>query len=213
MTSRPGPGHDRTAPAPPRPVRVPTPADLTAAWHSVRPRLAPTPLVATPLAPGTMLKLETTQPTGSFKVRGALAALTALPEGTAAVTASADNHGLGVAFAAGTTGRRAVVVVPRTASATKVAKLRRFGVELVAHGEDYDAAEAHALELAAGTGTQFVSAYNDPLVIAGQATIGRELQEQTSGPLTVVCPVGGGGLAAGLALYITAERYAAALTG
>jgi threonine dehydratase len=116
------------------------------------------------------------------------------------VTASAGNHGLGVAWAATALGRRATVVVPETASPAKVAALESFDIRLVRHGAGYDEAEAHALELAAA-GSVYVSPYNDTDVIAGQATIGRELESQLDGPCTVVCPLGGGGLASGLALW------------
>lgn len=197
-----------------RPVRVPTALDLDAAWAVLRRRLTPTPLLPTSvdvpaLGPvPALLKLETMQPTGSFKVRGALAALGRLGDGERAVTASAGNHGLGTAWAAGLLGAPATVVVSRTASAAKVAALQGFPVELVQQGDSYDEAEAHALWLARGSGRRFVSAYNDPDVVAGQASIGFELDGQLSGPgeasrvpLTVVTPVGGGGLAAGLAVW------------
>ncbi|SDL40971.1 pyridoxal-phosphate dependent enzyme [Nonomuraea jiangxiensis] len=186
-----------------RQVRPPSGDDLDRAWAAVAGRLDPTPLAPTALAPGALLKLESFQPTGSFKVRGAIAALSALPAGVAAVTASAGNHALGMAHAAAATGRKVTVVVAETASPAKVSALRNFPVELVRHGSGFDAAEAHALELA-GPGRVYVSAYNDPHVIAGQATIGRELDAQAAGPLTVVCGVGGGGLAAGLGMW--AER-------
>jgi threonine dehydratase len=94
--------------------------------------------------------------------------------------------------------RRAIVVVSTDASIAKVAAIRRFGVELIQVGTSFDHAEAHALELAADGTSQYVSAYNDPHVIAGQSTIGFEFDAQLNGPLTVVCPVGGGGLASGL---------------
>ena len=182
-----------------RSVRVPTPGDLSRAWEMVGGALAASPLL--PLDPGFFAKLETRQPTGSFKVRGALAALSRLPAGAHAVTASAGNHGLGVAWAAERLGVPATIVVPTTASAAKRAALRRYPVELVEYGDGYEAAENHALDLAAAGGS-YVSPYNDPDVIAGQATIGRELDAQLGpDPLTVVCPVGGGGLCAGLALW------------
>jgi threonine dehydratase len=188
-----------------RTVRLPTSADLAAARREVSAHLTPTPVVPTSLAESALLKVETAQPTGSFKVRGALAALAALPPGGTAVTVSAGNHGLGIAHAATRTGRSAVVVVPADASPTKVAKLRRYAVELVEYGHGYDEAETHALDLARAPDRVFVSPYNDPAVICGQATIGTELDAQAPGPLTVVCPVGGGGLAAGLALWARAR--------
>ncbi|MFC4909795.1 threonine ammonia-lyase [Actinomadura gamaensis] len=185
----------------PRRVRIPTPDDLRAAAGRVAAVLAPTPVLPTALAPGALLKAETLQPTGSFKIRGALSAIGALPDGTPAVTASAGNHGLGFAHAAARTGADATVVVSERASPAKFAKIASYPVTLVRHGADYDAAEAHALSLPG----RFVSPYNDPDVIAGQGTIGVELDAQTDGPLTVVAPVGGGGLLAGLALWASSR--------
>ncbi|GGV08686.1 serine/threonine dehydratase [Actinomadura cremea] len=180
-----------------RPVRIPGPDDLDRAWRAVSRRLAPAPLVPSGLAPDALLKLETFQPTGAFKVRGAIAALDALPAGEPAVTASAGNHGLGMGFAAAETGADVTVVVSTRASRAKVDRIAGFPVRLVQHGTTYDEAEAHALTLPG----RYVSPYNDPAVIAGQGTIGRELDAQTGGPLTVIAPVGGGGLAAGLCLW------------
>ena len=174
---------------------------------SARPRrssasgLAPTPLVSAPaLGPGVLLKVETVQPTGSFKVRGALAAVAHARPGEHVVTVSAGNHGLGVAQAAALLGRSATVVVPENASRAKVDRLRSFPVDLVLAGDGYDAAEAHALDLARGGGV-FVSPYNDPHVIAGQRTVAVEIGASLDGPLTIVVPVGGGGLVAGVALW------------
>jgi threonine dehydratase len=179
-----------------RRVAAPRPADLDAAAAVVAERLAPTPLVPAPaLGEDVRLKLETLQPTGSFKVRGALAAL-AQAGGGPVVTASAGNAGLGVAWAATALGVPATIVVPESASPAKLAALRALPVELLMHGAGYDDAEAHALTL---PGT-YVSAYNDTHVVAGAATIGRELAA-LEGPLTLVCSVGGGGLASGLGLW------------
>jgi len=182
-----------------RHVEPPSDADLDEAWATVSARLAPTPLVVSPLAPDGWLKLETMQPTGSFKVRGALAALSRLPAGHHVIAASAGNHGLAVAWAASLFGLQATVVVSEQASPAKIAKLRAQPIELILHG-DSDAAEAYAPTLV-GPGSTYVSPYNDTIVIAGQSTLGRELDAQTSGPLTVVVPVGGGGLMAGIALW------------
>jgi len=186
-------------------VRVPTLSDLDIAWQTVHEILPPTPLVSSPLALGAFLKLETFQPTGSFKVRGALAAISALPESQRVVTASAGNHGLGVAWAAARLERPATVVVPEHASPVKVGALRTYPIELVEHGADYDAAEQYALALAAAKGASFVSPYNDPLVIAGQGTIGLELDAQKDSELTIVASVGGGGLLSGLFLWSTSH--------
>jgi threonine dehydratase len=198
-----------------RSVAAPSADELAAAAAVVAARLAPTPLVPSPaLGPDAYLKLESLQPTGSFKVRGALAALAAAGGGTGerVVTASAGNHGLGLAWAATALGVRATVVVPDTASPAKLFALERLPVEVIRHGAGYDEAEAHALALA-DRGARYVSAYNDTHVIAGQATLGRELDAQLpSGALTVVCSIGGGGLASGLGLW-AAGRAGAAVAG
>ena len=191
-----------------RTVAPPSAADLAAAAEAVACRLDPTPLVRAPaLGADVWLKLESQQPTGSFKVRGALSALGLLPASAEVVTASAGNHGLGVAWAATALGRRATVVVPENASPAKLAALERFDARLVRHGASYDEAEAHALELAE-RGAVYVSPYNDARVIAGQSTIGRELEGAFAGPVTVVCPLGGGGLASGLALWASTRAGA-----
>ena len=186
-----------------RRLTVPTPDDLARALAVVRAHLPPTPAVATTAAPDGLLKLECLQPTGSFKVRGALAGMAALSEEErerGVVTASAGNHGLGVAYAASRLGVPATVVVPTTASPAKVAALHGYPVTLVQAGNDYFAAEQHALGLAAA-GATYLSAYNECAVIAGQASIGAELDNQVDAPMTVVVPVGGGGLSSGICLW------------
>jgi threonine dehydratase len=189
-----------------RHVAAPTRGDLDAAAAVVAERLVPTPLVPAPaLGDGVHLKLETLQPTGSFKVRGGLAALARVGRGEPVVTASAGNAGLGIAWAASVLGVHATVVVAETASPAKVAALSALPVELIRHGADYDEAEAHALSLGGGT---YVSSYNDTGVIAGQATIGRELDTQMPGPLTVAAPLGAGSLAAGLGLWASTRAGA-----
>lgn len=189
-----------------RPVRVvrePDERDLLRAKELVARHLSPTPLISSPsLGAQVMLKLETLQPTGSFKVRGALVAVAcALADdpSTSVVTGSAGNHGLGVAYAAQTLGVKATIVVPENASQAKQAALGRFDVELIRHGKSYDEAERHAL-LISESGPRFISAYNDPDVIAGQGTIAFELFDQVPELTTIVAPVGGGGLLAGLSL-------------
>ncbi len=181
---------------------MPTAHDLQRASEAVSEHLPPTPLLPLEVAgEQALLKLETFQPTGSFKVRGAVAALsTHAASGLPVVTASAGNHGLGVAYAAARLGVEATVVVSRNASSAKVDALKLLGVHLVQHGEDYDAAEAHALSLA-DQGAVYVSPYNDPDVIAGQATVAAEVAAATDEPLTLVVPVGGGGLLAGTVLW------------
>jgi threonine dehydratase len=187
-----------------RAVAQPEKSQFDAAWNEVRRHLPVTPVVvAHQLGPGISLKLETMQPTGSFKVRGGLAAVAATLQADPdreVIGSSAGNHGLGLAYAASKLGAHVTVIVPRLASAAKVAALQQFDVRLVLHGEEYGEAEAHALDLAARDGSRYVSPYNDPDVIAGQATIARELLEQVPDLGTVVVPVGGGGLVAGISL-------------
>jgi threonine dehydratase len=183
-----------------RVVRTPTPDDLDRAAEVVRGYLRATPLDEGLEPSEPLLKLESMQPTGSFKVRGALNALTNVDPDTPVVTASAGNHGLGMAYAARRLGRQVTVVVSTEASPAKVEALRRLDAEPVQIGTSVEDAEAHAMEL--GTrGARYISPYNDPHVIAGQGTIGLELADQTDGPLTVVCPIGGGGLASGVGLW------------
>ena len=202
---------DRTAL---RAVRAPTADEIDRARATVAARLVPTPLVRLPLPARcgeVFAKLETMQPTGSFKVRGALAAVAAYGPHARIVTASAGNHGLGVAFAAAATGVPATVVVPTTASRAKVDALRDLGADLVEHGDDYDAAEAYGLRLAEGSAVVdsasavFLSPYDDAHVIAGQASCLAEVAEQLDGPATVVVPVGGGGLLVGTAMLAARE--------
>jgi threonine dehydratase len=189
-----------------RPVEEPGPDAVPAAGVIVARHLSVTPVMASPrLGPDVWLKLETFQPTGSFKVRGALVAVAgALAEDhrRVIVTASAGNHGLGVAFAAHALGARAIVVIPENASEAKRVALGCFDVDIVRHGSTYDQAETHALAMAADVGARFVSAYNDPDVIAGQGTIALELFDQVPELATIVAPIGGGGLVAGLALAV-----------
>ncbi len=188
-----------------RAVAHPTRADLERARAVVAAHLQPTPVIRIELPDGrgeVLAKLECLQPTGSFKIRGALAALAAhAVPGARVVTASAGNHALGVVLASQRFGVAATVVVPRTASPAKLAALRRLGARLVEHGSGYEQAERHALSLAEEDGAAFLSAYNDPQVIAGQATWAYELPGQVERETTLVVPVGGGGLLAGTVLW------------
>jgi threonine dehydratase len=182
----------------------PTRRELEQAQATVAAALPATPLVRLWLTDDASrpvyLKLETLQPTGSFKVRGALAATAAYADAPGGiVTASAGNHGLGIAWAARRLGVQATIVVPETASAAKIDALRAFPATLIMHGRGYEAAEQHALRLAGDAG-RYVSAYNDPHVIAGQSSMLMEILGQLPEPFTVVAPVGGGGLISGLAL-------------
>jgi threonine dehydratase len=146
------------------------------------------------------LKFECFQRTGSFKLRGALNALQLLgARGASVVTASAGNHGLGVARAAALLNAEATVVVPETASPAKVEALRHSGAELVQTGQTYDEAEAAGIQLARDRGLPFISPYNDPAVVAGGGTIALEILEELPNTSTLVVPAGGGGLIGGVA--------------
>jgi len=184
-----------------RTVHLPTVDDVVTARDVIDRHLAPTPLIRSAALGSVALKLESMQPTGSFKVRGALVAV-AREHKRPLVTASAGNHGLGVAYAATEYAASATVVIPTNASEVKRAALETFAVELVAAGTSYDEAEAHALELAAA-GAHFISPYNDPDTIAGQGTIALELFEQMPEVRQIIVPIGGGGLISGIGLAST----------
>jgi threonine dehydratase len=174
--------------------------------------LRPTPLRPSLAAPEAdlMLKLECWQPTGSFKVRGALCFLSALGDAErrrGVVAASAGNHALGVAFAASRLGGapHVTLFVPRTAPRAKVEKLRRFPVEVRETGETYDDAVEEARAFERETGAVFVQAYEDLRIAAGQGTVGLEILDECPNAATVLVPVGGGGLIAGLAAAVKAR--------
>lgn len=153
------------------------------------------------------LKLETQQRTGSFKLRGAYNAIASLGADDRArglVTASAGNHGQGVALAASLVGATALVFVPQDAPEAKKRRIANWGAELRAVPGGYDeahhAAEAHA----ARTGATFVHAFSDPAVVAGQATVGLEIVEELPDVRTILVPVGGGGLIGGIGIVARA---------
>jgi threonine dehydratase len=153
------------------------------------------------------LKAENLQRTGSFKLRGALNKLAGLDEGTkGVVTASAGNHGQSVAYAARARGLAATIFMPEGAALAKIAAARESGAEIVLTGESIDVCLGEALAHAESENLPFVHPFDDPAVIAGQGTIGLELIEEVADLAKVVVPVGGGGLAAGVASAIKASR-------
>ena len=184
-----------------RAVQMPTVDDVVAARDIIDRHLEPTPVIRSTALGAVGLKLESVQPTGSFKVRGALVAV-AHEHSRPLVTASAGNHGLGVAYAATEYGASATIVIPTNASPVKRAALESFAVDLVAAGTSYDEAEAHALQLAE-RGAHFISPYNDADTIAGQGTIVLELFEQMPDVRQIIVPIGGGGLISGVGLAAT----------
>jgi threonine dehydratase len=162
------------------------------------------------------LKCENLQRGGSFKVRGAylrIARLTSAERDRGVVAASAGNHAQGVALAAAALGAKATVVMPAAAPLPKVAATRSYGAEVVLHGVSVEDALARAQELAEETGSVFIHPFNHPDVIAGQGTVGLEIAEQCPDARTIVVPVGGGGLAAGIAVAAGAVLPAARLVG
>lgn len=153
-----------------------------------------------------LLKREDLQPVFSFKIRGAhnkMAGLSAPERARGVICASAGNHAQGVALSAQKLGIRAVVVMPTTTPSIKINSVRRMGGEVVLFGDAFDAARIHAIKLAAEQGLVFVHPFDDPAVIAGQGTVGLELLQQHPGPLgAIYVPIGGGGLAAGIAAIV-----------
>lgn len=196
--------------------------DFLAARKTIRPHVWHTPLLSSrPLSSRSgsevFLKLECWQRTGSFKVRGALHKLASLsPEEGARglVTASAGNHGLGVAFASQILGLPSTTIfVPETAPAAKVSRLQTYQCQVIRAGSDYDAAHAIAESHAHEQGALYISAYDDPVVIAGQGTVALEIYEELADAELFLVPVGGGGLIAGLALVVKSVNPAARIIG
>lgn len=173
---------------------------LQAARQVVTQHLRPTPLVRSRWA-GASLKLECVQRTGAYKVRGALAALSAAVrrgDRRPVVAASAGNHAAGMAWAARTLGLGATAVVPLDAPQSKIDRTEALGAEVIRYGRSFEDALHHAKELARTRGWRFLHAFDDLEVMAGQATVGSELWSHA--PDVVLVPVGGGGLASGVAL-------------
>ena len=168
--------------------------------------LEPARLLSARLGNAVFLKREDLQPVFSFKIRGAynkVAGLSPEERARGVITASAGNHAQGVALSARRLGIRALIVMPETTPAIKVAAVRRLGGEAVLHGGAYDEAYEHAAQIARREGMTFVHPYDDPEVIAGQGTVAMEILRQHPGPLhAIFVPVGGGGLIAGIAAYV-----------
>ena len=183
----------------------PTLADIHAAANRIRGVADATPLVpsanlSAPAGAEGLLKLESMQPIGAFKLRGALNAVAGL-HGVAGVTCcSTGNHGRGVAYAARQKGMRAVICMSRLVPQAKVDGIRALGAEVRIVGDSQDDAQAEAERLEAEEGLAQVSPFDDPLVVAGQGTIGLEIMAARPDVGTLLVPLSGGGLAAGVAL-------------
>ena len=155
------------------------------------------------------LKLENLQKTGSFKVRGAGYAMSQLGEDekkAGVIAASAGNHAQGVAYAASRLGIESTIVMPTFSPVAKIQATQSYGANVVLHGTAFDDALAHARELAETTGATFLHPFNDENVIAGQGTIGLEIIEELPDVEVIAIPVGGGGLASGIAIAIKHEK-------
>ncbi len=163
------------------------------------------PRLSTRLGRDILLKREDLQPVFSFKIRGAynrMARLTADEARRGVVCASAGNHAQGVALAGKTLGIKAAIVMPRTTPAIKVRAVESHGASVQLVGNAFDEALAHARTLEAERGLVFIHPFDDPDIIAGQGTVGMELLRQHSSPIDAVfVPIGGGGLAAGIAVF------------
>lgn len=195
-------------------ARPPTHDDVLAASVRVAGMVQRTPVV---LAEGATrglgaevhLKLESLQPTGSFKVRGAANRLLLMPEEErrrGVVTVSTGNHGRAVAYVAGRLGAPVTVCLSELVPSNKVAALRATGAELIIGGAGQDEAEERATELTRERGLTLVHPFDDPHVIAGQGTLALELLEQLPDMDTVLVPLSGGGLVSGVALALKALR-------
>ncbi len=176
-----------------------------------------TPLVAYPRTPQRLLvKPESLQPTGSFKIRGAYAAISALPRSRrdrGVIAHSSGNHAQAVAYAAAAVGCKAVVVVPRTAAAIKIESARSYGAQIVLVEPSLTARASATEELASRYGYAVIPPFDDAGVIAGQGTIGLEIAADCADVDVVLVPVGGGGLISGIAAAISAARPNALVVG
>lgn len=192
---------------------LPSPGEIRAAAARIAPAIRETPFYKSDglsafLGGDCWLKMESEQLTGSFKLRGATNALAMLSREARAhgvVTASAGNHGLGIATAAKALGVKLTVFVPRTAPAVKRERIGDFGATVDASAANYDDAEVLAKEFAAREGATFVSAFAGLDVIAGQGTVALEILEKLPALRTILIPIGGVGLASGIAGLLRAE--------
>ena len=186
------------------------PDDIVAARELLSDVISPTPLlysrVLSEEAGGPVyFKCENLQRTGSFKVRGGYVRIARLSDAERArgvVAASMGNHAQGVAFAAGLLGTRATVVMPERAPLPKVEATRGYGASVVLTGASVEDALESALDFAARTGSVFIHPFDHADVVAGQGTLGYEIIEQCPQVRTILVPVGGGGLAAGIAVAV-----------
>jgi threonine dehydratase len=194
-----------------------TPADVDAAARVIAPFAVRTPLLSSPVlnervGAKVFLKPETLQRTGSFKFRGAFNKLSSIPlaaRGGGVVAFSSGNHAQGVAAAAQILNMQATIVMPADAPVSKRERTKAYGAEVVLYDRDREDREAIAGDIATKRGATLVRPYDDPFVIAGQGTVGREIVEDMTAfgvaPDIVVAPASGGGLVAGIATAVKAR--------
>ena len=186
------------------------PEDVVTAADRVRPYIRKTHLThSRPFSDlvnaDVWFKLESLQITGSFKARGALNKILSLKDQEkeqGVVSASTGNHGAAVAYAAGELNIGCTIYVPDDASPTKLENMEQFGAKIKVHGDDCIKAEEKARQVSIFTGETYVSPYNDPFVMAGQGTLGVEIESQCDGLDVIIISVGGGGLIGGTAGYL-----------
>jgi threo-3-hydroxy-L-aspartate ammonia-lyase len=192
-------------------------AEIQQAARLLAPVAVRTPLVPVPrLKPGLLVKPESLQPTGSFKLRGAFAAISAVGQDArkrGVIAHSSGNHGHAVAYAAALLGVHAVVVVPSTAPKVKTDAIEYYGAELVTVAPTLSARVAAAEKLMARHGYALIPPFDDRTVIAGQGTIGLEIAADCPEVDLVVVPVSGGGLISGIAAAVRASRPGAVVVG
>jgi len=191
-----------------------TDIDVPAARAAIARIALETPVVAAPelderVGAHVWLKLENLQATGSFKVRGAANKILSLSESQreqGVVACSSGNHGRAVAFVADMLDIHAAICVPEWVDPVKLRAMRKHRAETILHGTTYDEAEAKSYEIQKQRGLTYVHPFDDPLIIAGQGTIGLELLEQVPMLDTVVVPLSGGGLISGIAVALKREE-------
>jgi len=200
-----------------------TAADIDAAARVLAPYAVRTPLLSSPalderLGAKVFFKPEMLQRTGSFKFRGAFNKLSSIPQAArngGVVAFSSGNHAQGVAAAARILGMRATIVMPADAPASKRERTKGYGAEVVLYDRDREDREAIARDIAGQRGATLVPPYDDPKIIAGQGTVGREIAEDlaaaNSSPDIVIAPASGGGLIAGIATAVKARFPQAAV--
>ena len=162
------------------------------------------------------LKLENLQKTGSFKVRGSINKLTSLSKeelSKGVIAASAGNHAQGVAYSSKMLNIPCTIVMPKGAPLSKIQATKNYGAEIILEGDVFDDALAHAMELSEKQGFTLVHTFDDDEIIAGQGTIGLEILEQLPDVDAIICPVGGGGLIAGIAVAVKEKNPNVAIYG